>query len=238
MKNLVLSALVAAVTSQAAGCIIIDDNDEPPPPVGNRIAATWNYKVGGVTQQGCPIGANGVRLIVQSLTTQVKDAVVFTCADKILIDYFPDDNYRIWVELTSNNQPYAQSLAVEMSVVGQSPDLTFDIHEDRGYFFASWSLRGQTSQSTLSCTQVPNLNKIALDATKQGTTGLEQSFMDCGPSSGFSKALEAARHTVVVTAVNTAGQALSTPVTVTNQDILDRNRITTMGSVILPVPGL
>lgn len=238
MKNLVLSALVAAVASQAAGCIIIADDNTDPVPTGNRIAATWNYKVVGVTQASCPAGADGVRLIVQSLTTQAKDVVLFKCTDKILIDYFPDDNYRIWVELTLNNQPYAQSLAVEQQLVGQGTDLTFDIHEDRGYFLGSWSLKGKTTNAQLTCAQVPLLANVALDSLKQGTTNnFVNTLLPCGPYSGFSKATEAGRHTVTFAGVDSGGAALSDSVNLASQEILDRNRATTLGSVILPMIG-
>ncbi len=234
MKNLVLSALVAAVTSQAAGCIIIaDDNDEP---TGNRIAATWNYKIAGATQAGCPAGADGVRLMVQSLSTQAIDAVVFRCSEPILIDYFPDDNYRIWVELTLGSQPYAQSLAVESSVVAQDIDLTFDIHEDRGYFLSTWSLRGKNTNASLTCAQIANLTGIALDTTQVGSAAFTSTVMDCGPLSGFSKAIPAAQHTVSISAVDNSGR-ISDAVNLNNQTIQDRNRVTTLGSVVLPIIG-
>lgn len=237
MKNLVLSALVAAVASQAAGCIIIADDNEPDPTFDNQISATWNYKRVGVTQQGCP-GANGVRLMVKSETTGVTDAVVFNCSQKILVDYFPNDRYSIWVEITANNQPYAKSVAVQTDIFDKDVSLTFDIHEDKGYFQASWSLTRKSNGALLTCAQVPGLSKMTLDTVRQGTTIPVNSPMDCEPGNGFTQALETGFHTGTYYALNAQGQALNAPVNRPSLEILPRNQVTVLGSVVIPIDGL
>lgn len=234
MKNLVLSALVAAAVSQAAGCIIIADDE----PLDNKISAIWNYKRVGVTQPSCPAGADGVRLMVQSLPSQAEYVSQFGCNQPVLTDYFPNGRYRIWTELTLGNQAYAQSLAVEMDIFDEDVDLTFDIHEDRGYLLSSWTLAGATSGNALSCAQVPALANIALDATRQGTTLLTSSLMACPPGSGFSVAMDAATYTGAYSAVNGAQARISNTVERTNLQVRDRNQVTTAGSVIIPITGM
>lgn len=235
MKNLVLSALVAAAVSQAAGCIIIADDNEP---LDNKISAIWNYKRVGVTQPSCPAGADGVRLMVQSLPSQAEYVSQFGCNQPVLTDYFPNGRYRIWTELTLGNQAYAQSLAVEMDIFDEDVDLTFDIHEDRGYLLSSWSLIGASSGSSLSCAQVPTLANIALDATRQGTSLLTSSLMACPPGSGFSVAMDAATYTGAYSAVNAAQARISSTVERTNLQVRDRNQVTTAGSVVIPITGM
>jgi hypothetical protein len=234
MKNLVLSAFVAVLASQAAGCIIVDDNNTP---TGNRIAATWNYKINGVAQPGCPAAANGVRLMVKSQTTAQEFTTNFTCAERILIDYFPDDTYQIWVELTSGGQPYARSLSVIENVTGVGKDITFDLHEDRGFFFLQWSLKGATSNTLLGCAQVPGLSYVGLLTTKVGTTTRVNSKFDCGPGVGVSQALEKGGHTVKIDAAAANDGTLGGLAALNNQQILDRNQVTDLGTVVIPIDG-
>lgn len=228
MKNLVLSTLVAAMAIQA-GCVADDDN---------RVAVTWNYKINGVTQPGCPAGANGVDLLIKNVDTGREDVYQYSCNSPVLIEYVPDGTYQIWVELMSGGTTYAQSLSLVDDFFGEDKDITVDIHEDKGFFFTQWSLKGDLTNAPLACNQVPGLSFISLLATKVGTAQRVDSMMDCGPGSGPSKALDVGLYTLSLDAVNSANQALGTAGIATNQPIADRNQVTNLGTVVIPIDDL
>ncbi|MEZ4361652.1 MAG: hypothetical protein R3B48_15805 [Kofleriaceae bacterium] len=234
MKNLVLSTIAVALASQAAACIIVDDSE----PTGNRLAVTWNYKINEVTQPGCPAGVSDVYLMIQGSQATTADAFRFSCAERTLIAYVADDTYQVWVELGSPTSVYAQSQSLVDDVFGVDKNITFDIHEDRGYFFAQWSLKGAVSNTLLGCTQVSGLNKISLLATKTGTNIGVDTQLDCGPGLGTSLPLLVGFHTVALDAVNSANQTLGGIEIATNQEVKDRNQSTNLGSQVLPIDGL
>jgi hypothetical protein len=231
MKNLVLSALVAAMATQAA-CIIESDDTG-----ANRIAVTWNYKVNGVTRAGCPAGANGVDLLIKNQTTLREDVYQYNCSDPVLIEYVDDGTYQIWVELMSGGQTYAQSLSLIDDVFGVDKDITVDIHEDRGFFFTQWSLKGRTTQAPLTCNQVPDLQFISLLATPVGTAQRIDSQSQCSLGASPSLALAAGLYTLSLDAVNSRNQALGTAGIATNQAIQNRNQVTNLGTVVIPIDG-
>jgi hypothetical protein len=227
--------MVAVMASQAAACIIVDDDGEPS---GNRVAVTWNYKVNGVTQPGCPAGAVGVDLLIQPTGASAPTVFEYNCSDKTMIEYVDDGQYQIWVELvTPAGGTYAQSLSLIDTFSAEDKDITVDIHEDRGFFFAQWSLKGATSQQPLTCSQVAGLQSISLLATPVGTAGRIDTFMDCAPGVGASKALVAGQYTLSLDAVDSANRALGTAGIATNQTIRDRNQVTNLGSVVIPIDG-
>lgn len=233
MKNLVLSAMVAAMATQAAACIIVDDDDEP---TDNRIAVTWNYKVNGVTRAGCPAGAVGVDLLIQPTGASVPTVYEYNCSDSTMIEYVPDGQYQIWVELVNSaGGTYAQSLSVIDDVVGEDKDITVDIHEDRGFFFVQWSLKGGTTQAPLTCSQVADLQSISLLATPVGTGARVDTFMDCPLGAGASKALPVGEYTLSLDAVDSTNRALGTAGIALRQPINDRNQVTNLGSVVIPI---
>jgi hypothetical protein len=235
MKNLVLSALVAAMASQTAACIITSDSD--PEETGNRLAVTWNYKVNDVSQPGCPQGANTVLLNIKSESASTPQTFMFSCAERTLIAYVPDDRYQIWVELENNGNLYAQSQSLIDDVFGVDKNITFDIHEDRGYFFTQWSLKGASSNALLGCNQVANLDKISLLTTKTGTSMGTDSRFDCNPGVGTSLPLAVGLYTVALDAVNSANQTLGGIDVATNQQINARNQATNLGTQVIPITG-
>lgn len=233
MKNLVLSAMVAAMATQAAACIIVDDDDEPS---GNRIAVTWNYKVNGATQNGCPAGAVGVDLLIQPTGASAPTVYEYNCSDKTMIEYVGDGQYQIWVELvTSSGATYAQSLSVIDNVVATDKDITVDIHEDRGFFFATWALEGRNSRTALTCSQVPDLRSVSILATPVGTGDMIDTFLDCAPGAGASKALPVGEYTAKVDAINSANASLGASPLFLRQPIGDRNQVTNLGTFVAPI---
>lgn len=61
--------------------------------------------------------------------------------------------------------------------------------------------------------------------------------MDCAPGVGASKALVAGQYTLSLDAVDSANRALGTAGIATNQTIRDRNQVTNLGSVVIPIDG-
>lgn len=236
MKNLILGTVVAAMAMQSTACIIDGGSDDE----DNRIAVVWNYKVNEVTRSGCPAGAAGVDLVIKSVNTGITNVFEYSCAEPVLEEYVPDDDYQIWVELvTPSDQLYAKSLSLVDAVYGVDKDITFDIHEDRGFFYVQWGLRGEVSQQTLSCSSVVGLDTVSILATPVGTGAMVESDMACAPGEGVSRALPPSLYTVDIDAINANSGASfgSIEPVLTNQPIDDRNQVTDLNTVIIPLDG-
>lgn len=230
MKNLVFCGVVAALASQAAGCIFVSDDTVD----GYLIDSTWNYKINNVIQPGCPNGVNEVRVYIQSQTTGQEDVLVAGCGARTIGDYFVSDTYSVSVDLLGPGIIY-QSNAVILDIVSDQ-QITFDIHEDRGYFSAQWTLKGANSNVALSCGQVADLDFIGLLSTKVGpiATAVDSRF-PCADGIGVSKPTEVGLHSVKIDAANRSNQSLGGVEVLTNQPIGDRNRVTVLGSVVIPI---
>ncbi len=230
MKNLILSTLVAAVSLQTTACVSEDSN---------RIAVTWNYKINNAIQPACPVGVSNVNLKIKSLDGGLDQLFVYGCDQPTMIEYVDDGDYQIWVEFqNSNGSVYAQSLSVVHLLVGEDLDITADIHEDKGYFFYQWSLKGNNSQAPLTCAQVPALDSIGLLATKVGTAQGTDTTSECNLGAAASLALDTALYTVVIDAVDSSNRSLGSTGPATNQPIDDRNQVTDLGTVVIPITGL
>lgn len=230
MKNLVLSALVAGIALQAAACTVNDDN---------RIAVTWNYKINEQISNTCPSGVTTVNLVISSLTGGGTNVYAYTCQDIVLEEYVPDDDYQIWVELvTGNGQVYAKSLSLVDSVFGVDKDITFDIHEDRGFFYVQWDLRGEITNAPLLCSDIPGLDTVSILATPVGTGAMVESDMVCAPGEGASRALPPVGYTVDIDAINkNTGDSFGSIDVLTNRVINPRNSVTDLGIVLIPIDG-
>jgi hypothetical protein len=232
MKNLILGTVVAAMAMQSTACIIDGGSDDD-----NRIAVVWNYKVNEITRSGCPAGAAGVDLVIKSVNSGITNTFEYPCSEPVLEEYVPDDDYQIWVELvTPAGQLYAKSLSLVDAVYGVDKDITFDIHEDRGFFYVQWGFRGEVSNANLTCSSVAGLDAVSILATPVGTGAMVESDMDCAPGEGVSRALPPSLYTVDLDAINkNSGASFGSAEVLTNQPIDDRNQVTDLNTIIIPI---
>lgn len=247
MKKLVLVALTAMVAMAASGCIITSGDD-----TGDddgdfaTVTAKWSIKNLATNDNTlpCPPGTNTAALYNQAID-DAGDPVgspaidLFNCSDfqGAATDLLPDV-YQSWVELTngSGGTVYAKSLSAIVDVV--SVDKTFEttILEDGGYFMLDWTLHAAQGAAELSCSQA-GANNVSLDLTLQGTgPGTDPIAVDlpCAPGYGVSQGLQEGQYTVSITATDADGP-VGPAVNMASKMILDRNQVTDLGHVDVPI---
>ena len=246
MKNLVLPGVLAgALLSQATGCIIFTDDDGTTFEAAS-ITAQWSFKneaTGAAT--GCPAGFDTVALhsfAIDGAGNKVGPEVIdlFDCgAGAGVSDPLAPDVYNSFIEVTDTNNTnlYAQSLSAIVDVIDADKTFTSTILNDGGYFSFGWDLVGAQSGSSLRCADVGGLDGIEAISTVSGGTGAVTDQFDCEDHFGVTGGLLAGSYTVSVDAFNRDGAALGAAPALTSKAILDRNQVTQLGNIMIPIDG-
>jgi hypothetical protein len=240
MKKVVLASLLGVAVSQATGCIITTDDDDPEPA---RINASWQFVniATNTTSQACPVGFPTVELFSQLVDANgnaigplVSD--LFTCADGAgRTAGLEADRYKVWLEVQndSGSQIYAQSLAQFTDLLNVDQSLSFDIHNDGGFFSLSWTLQDAFTNAPMTCAAA-TASGVAITATFTGTASAVDTEFACSAGFGVSAPLLTGNYEVSVAAVRPGDVAgkINPPL---NRDILTQNRITELGTVAIPI---
>lgn len=247
MRNFIVPITIAAGLSQVTGCII--ENNGVPVDEAAAITATWQFK-NEATQQitGCPTGFNTVAMHNLQLdrndnpipSSDVID--LFDCIDGAGIsDPLVPDVYQTFLEVTddSGNNRYAQSLSAIVDVVVTDKQFDATILNDGGYFSFGWDLVGATSNKALACADVPNLDGVESIST-QTTTGASAIVdkFDCEDHFAVTGGLLQGSYSVSVSAFDASGEALGTSPKLDGKVIKDRNQVTALENVQIPINGL
>ena len=158
MKNLVLSTLIAAVASQAAGCIIFSDDDGGTPSDLGQVRLTWTLKSTDVAAPGnpdvagaCPVGADTATLFALRAGDNAANAFQdkYDCIDGtgVLSDLEPG-NYTVWVQISDHDgvTKFAESFSQDITVfAGNTTATPVDIYVDRGFIGVGWQLTGRVT---------------------------------------------------------------------------------------------
>lgn len=247
MKKLVLgSLLLAAIATQATGCIITTEDDVPADAA--FITADWTFRnVATQSNTGCPAGFGTVALHNQEVDidnrpipgTEVID--LFDCIDG-RHESAPLDPvvYETWLEVTSagGGSVYAESLSAIVDVRDVDKTFSATILNDGGYFQFAWNLRGAQSGAPLQCRDVANLDGVEIHSTVAGTMNAVTDQFDCENGIDITGGLLAGAYNVSINAFNDVQGGLGTPVNMNNRTIKDRNGVTDLGTVTLPITGL
>ncbi|HLL22396.1 MAG TPA: hypothetical protein VK427_09710 [Kofleriaceae bacterium] len=234
-------ALLALVASQAAGCVVYDD--EYAYEEDARITGAWSFhNIATNTETGCPTGFGTVRMIsqpVDSRLTAIGQPFIdlFDCIDKRHTSAaLPPDIYQVWLEVVSNsgNTLYAQSTSKIVDVVERDAQFSAHILNDGGYFLVDWQLRGKQSNQPVSCTGVDSVEIISTLASS--TQALTDKF-ECADGSGLTAGLLSGSYTISLAALDTSDRALGTAPAQTSKAIRDRNQITDLGLITIPIEG-
>jgi hypothetical protein len=192
MKNLVLSTLIAAVASQAAGCIIFSDDDGSTPSDLGEIRLTWNLLTTKVNEQmnpdapgACPAGADTAKLFALRAGDNPANAFsdAYDCIDGtgVLSDLEPG-NYTVWVQITDHpgTTKFAESFSQDITVfAGNTTSTPVDIYVDRGFVGVGWQLTGRAT----SCAAVAN-GGVSIIATNSGGANAFDTVVDCAEGEG------------------------------------------------------
>jgi hypothetical protein len=238
MKTLILSSALISSIALTSGCIIVDDSSEQ-----GAIGAAWNIKTNDRVG-ACPPGFDTARVISRPFgrNDSAGDKIdLFNCsAGRGLTAPLQAGAYVVWVEITDNSgaNVYAQSAPANVDITNADKDVSYDIHTDKGFYFMNWALRGKSSNSALQCAQVPDLSKIALDAsTTVGQAPLSTTF-DCLQEQGYSTAIAAGVYQLAVSGINSQEAAVTDTTTIASKQITAPNRFTDLGTVVILAPGL
>jgi hypothetical protein len=248
MKNVALYGLATALLSQAAGCVIIDDRGGGGGGLDDaRITARWQFKDEATqTVTGCPEGFNTVAMISfavddagQRLGNDVID--LFDCIDGVgtSAEMFPDV-YESYIEVTnaSGSQRYAQGVPAIVDIVEFDATLDTTILNDGGYFSMTWDLVGADTNARLQCNQVDGLDSIDLISTSIASpdAAITDKFT-CGDHFGVTGGLVQGTYTLSIAATTADAASLGTAPALVEKTIRDRNAITDLGHILIPIDG-
>ena len=235
MKKLALLLLVA---SQAAGCVM---REEEPYYEDALITGEWTfYNIATDTQTRCPTGFGTVRMVSQPVDNRFAPVGepfidLFDCLDgRNTSAYLPPDIYQVWLEVVSDGggSLYAQSTSKIVDVIDRDALFSASILNDGGYFLMDWQLRGSNTNQTVSC---DGIDSVEILSTISGTTEALGDKFTCRDGSGITAGLLNGAYTISVAALDASNRALGTAPTITNKAIRDRNQITDLGLITIPI---
>lgn len=241
MKNLVLSALLFAGLSQAAGCIITSDDTEPLDRVGD-VSASWSLLssdvAGNPIASSCPPGADAIEIVAQrGNDTPFGDK--YRCTDTGgLADSLPIGQYAVWIRITGANgtELYAESAAQLVNVTeGGTAPVAIDIFTDRAFFQASWFLSGAAN----SCAAAGAGKVSVLATTSGGANAFDDDSINCADGEAgivlTNTPVPFGSYTVVVAALNSQGESIGDSAALTGKSLDYGNEYEDLGDVEIPV---
>lgn len=254
MYKLTLLTMMTAVLSQAAGCIIHDDRDPGGGGGGGgggvevaTISARWSLRnmLDGATT-ACPAGFDTVQLIalpIDDSGNAVAEPSVdlFDCTSRtgISTDLAPDV-YQVWLEVRSYDLTalYAQSLSQVLDVREVDRSFSADILNDGGYFQLSWDLVGKATNRPIDCAQVAGINSLKMISTSVADARRAyDDLLACEDHTAVTGGLLQGSYTVTIDAM-AGDRSLGKAPTLTNKVIARQNRVTDLGTIIIPIDGL
>lgn len=243
MKNLVLSALCLAGLTSATGCIIVAD-DTSGTGEGD-LNVVWSLKssnaVGAVIPSVCPAGADTIVIFAQR-GAEVPFSDKYLCSSPSgLATRLPIGQYVAWIQITDTTGAikFAESAAYPIEVLdGATAQLPIDIFTDRAFFQASWQL---TRGGATTCAAV-SADKMSILATNTGgSMGFDDDTSRCVDGEAGKSILTqtpvpiGTTYTVVVAALNTAGQSIGDSAALTNRPLDYGNKFENLGVVTIPI---
>jgi hypothetical protein len=231
------TALTLCLVSQAAACVIVDDSYESPA----AITARWSFfDLATNTPSGCPDGFDTVAVNHQALDE-------FGPYGPVIIDLY-DCNavsgtslldpavYETWIDVTSHDRTrlYASSLSSVLDVIDRDATFEAELLNDGGYFFLSWDLIGEVSNRSLAC---GDASVDSIVATSSSASSTETDTFPCTDEFGVTGGFLAGDYTVSLSAMTGERPVTSEPLVLADRPIQNRNRVTDLGHVSLPIPG-
>jgi len=242
MKNLVLSALLFAGLTQAAGCIIVAD-DTTGDGTGD-VDVTWSLKSsdanGTVIPSSCPPGADTIEINAQR-GSDIPFTDKYLCSSPGgLADRLPPGQYAVWITITdtSGATKFAESGSYLVDVVdGAISPVAIDIFTDRAFFQASWRLTGAAT----SCAQAQAGHVSVLATVTGGSNGFDDDSALCTdgemPKSVLTRTPVpiGTTYTVVVAALDAGGLSIGDSDPKTNRVLDYGNKFDNLGVVDIPI---
>jgi hypothetical protein len=236
-----LAPLALLVATQATGCVVHEDGYYEEPYEDATITGEWSFlNIANDVRTGCPQGFGTVRMISQAVDDRLAPIGepyidLFDCIDgRHTSALLPPDIYQVWLEVTSddNRALYAQSTSKIVDVIERDALFSAQIINDGGYFLLDWQLRGSSTNTTLSCAGV---DSVEILSTLVGSTEAVGDKFRCGDGSGLTAGLLNGSYTLSVAALDATNKSLGTAPAQTNKAIRDRNQVTDLGLITIPI---
>ena len=244
MKKLVLASLIALAASQAAGCIITSGDDSS----DAYISANWQLKNVATNQTTpCPAGYDTAAVYNQptdSAGSPVGQPIIdlFDCAAMSgTTAPLPPTTYLTWVEITTRTNtsaPYAKSLSAPVDVTVSDKTFSAQILNDGGYFQLQWGLVGANTNAPLTCAQAGAGGVEAVGTDVSTPSNSNSDIFDCGDKYGVTAGYRSATYTVSVAALGAGDASIGTAPALTNKAIPERNGVTNLGNIQIPITGM
>lgn len=213
--------------------------DQLPPEA--QITANWSLKQ-QATGQIIPCPPN---ITVAAVYTQLLDASsqpvgspnidLFTCGDSTGIVDVEPGVYQTWVSLTSQGGGTVHATSTSADVDVRTVDKTFTVTllNDGGYFQFDWNLT--RNGNPVTCAQAGATGVGGVSTSTANPNMFTDDIFTCQDGTGITGALLQGSYTVSIDALNSAGSISPAPVVLSNRVINDRNRITDLGVIVVPV---
>ena len=211
------------------------------------LTANWSLRnVATNSATSCPTGFPTAAIYSQPVNSSnqpVGQPVIdlFDCAAMTGVTAPLDPGvYQVWVAITNDagTQTYAQSLSAIVDLTDSDKTFTAAILNDGGYFSLTWDLvDAANGNAPLTCSQVTGLDGVGVVSTSVAN---QNNFFDdkftCDNHYGVTGGLLAGAYTVAVDAFEDGQGSIGGPVVLSgNRTILDTNRVTDLGNVIIPI---
>lgn len=240
MKNLVLSALLFAGLTQAAGCIIEDNGDGDTGDVDVSWALLSSDASGNPIASACPPGADTIQINAQR-GNDIPFTDKYLCsAPGGIADRLEPGRYAVWITITdtAGTTKFAESGAYLVDVVGGGvTPVDIDIFTDRAFFQAGWSLTGRAT----TCAAAGADHMSVLATVTGGSNGFDDDSQRCVDGEGGNTVLTqlpvpiGTTYTVVVAALNSAGLSIGDSAPLTNRPLDYGNKYENLGIVNVPI---
>lgn len=166
MKTLVYASLALGVVGHA-GCVIVTDSTA-------EIEVVWTIDGEFEDGDGCAtLGATGVEVVTEDLTTGDRDINIFDCSDGGATVSRPLGDYDVWTNAIDDEERILGNSPIDFDVSLNSSNELVALEEyafQNGQFEAAWLLTDDASDEAVRCGDV-GLGGISFLTTLAGSGG-------------------------------------------------------------------
>lgn len=215
-----------------------------PQPVTHKTTVNWSVRAVNDAVLSCPVGADRATVVSQKLDasgTAVGAPVtdVFACSTGTgTTAGLEPARYRSWIELGDGTNLYAQGLSHVVDLTSADGSYDTRIIDDGGYFTFAWHLVGASTANPLTCGGAGATGAEAISTDVNNSANAASDIFTCSDGAGVTKPLRAGAYTVSIDALDSQNRAIGTAPALTNRAILDRNRVTELGTIDIPITGM